>query len=78
MKDLTKENDKLNETILIVKELLKKQELELEDLEENFDGDIKEYWMLYDRMNIHINNLEKSKDNPYFSRVDFTLLLLLS
>ena len=35
------------------------------------DEDMEEYWMLYDRMNIHINNLNKSKDNPYFARVDF-------
>ena len=71
MKDLTNEQNKLKDTIDIVKELLKKEKLELADLEEKFDGDMEEYWMLYDRMNIHINNLKKSKDNPYFARVDF-------
>ena len=40
MKDLTNEKNKLKDTIDIVKELLKKQELELEDLEEKFDGEM--------------------------------------
>ena len=71
MKDLTMEKNKLKETIDIVKELLKKEKIELADLEEKFDGDMEEYCMLYDRMNNHINNLKKSKDNPYFARVDF-------
>ena len=71
MKDFTLENETLKSTISIVKELLEVEKNYLEDLEENFEGDMEEYWMLYDRMSIHINNLEKSKDNPYFAREDF-------
>ena len=71
MKDLDFEKKKLSETITIIKDLLVKEEFELESLLDNFKGDREELWRMADRMNIHINNLKHSVDNPYFARVDF-------
>ena len=73
MKDLEIEKVKLSETITIVKDLLERDKAHLEKLYDNFEGeDIEELWRMAERMTIHINNLKRSVDNPYFARIDFT------
>ena len=71
MEELELEKQKLEQTIHIIKSLLKDEKIELEDLFNNYMGSKEELWTIADRKKIHIANLELAKDKPYFARIDF-------
>lgn len=73
MDEQSKEKEFLNNVIEIINNQL---EIERDDLQQLFDswiGSKEELWMRVDSKKLHISNLETSKDNPYFARIDFTI-----
>lgn len=72
MKDMKKEQEKLEETIKVISEVLQIEKIDLEKLYKDFVGNIDELWSIADRKKIHISNLETSMQHPYFARIDFT------
>lgn len=72
MKDLELEKERLRQTLSIIKDVLKVEEKDLEELYKKFVGPIDELWAIADRKKLHISNLETSLDKPYFARIDFT------
>ena len=71
-KEFELEKEKLFKTIEIIKDILVDKEEELKNLFNNFIGDREELWKIADMKKIHIRNLKKSVNKPYFARIDFT------
>lgn len=69
--EFEKEKLKLEQTIAIVKKVLRDENLDLERLYKDFVGDIEELWRIADAKKLHISNLEIAQDKPYFARIDF-------
>ncbi len=72
MNEFEKEENKLKDTISIVKRILKNEKEELDSLYQDFIGDREELWRIANAKEVHISNLEISTKNPYFARIDFT------
>lgn len=72
MEEMQLEKEKLNRTIALIKELLETEQEDLDKLFKDFLGTREELWRVADSKKIHISNLEKSLDRPYFARIDFT------
>ena len=72
MKDFELEKTKLENTIKDIKRIIKFENEELDELFDGFIGNKDELWKYVERKKVHIANLETSKDNPYFARIDFT------
>lgn len=70
-KEYDKEKQKLEETIETINEVLEIETGELEALFKDFVGDINDLRRIAKAKKIHISNLEKSKEKPYFARIDF-------
>ncbi len=70
--ELTKEKEKLSQTIEIIGKILNDEKIDLNNLYDNFIGDREELWRIADRKKLHISNLEVALDKPYFARIDFT------
>lgn len=70
--ELQIEKSHLKHTLEIIKEILEKENLDLEDLYENFIGDREELWRIAERKSNHIKNLQYAINKPYFARLDFT------
>lgn len=77
MKDLTiereKEQEKLKSVVEIIKSQLVTERADLKKLFNDWIGSRDELWRQADFKKLHISNLETSKDNPYFARIDFTI-----
>ena len=77
MKDLTiereKEQEKLKSVVEIIKSQLITERADLKKLFNDWIGSRDELWRQADFKKLHILNLETSKDNPYFARIDFTI-----
>lgn len=70
--EFEQEKERLKYTINTVEELLEEERAELNDLIDNFVGEIEELWRIMDEKKIHIHNLTTSLEKPYFARIDFT------
>ncbi len=70
--ELEKEKARLKYTIETMEELLAEEKAELNNLIDNFVGEIEELWRIMDEKKIHIHNLITSLEKPYFARIDFT------
>ena len=72
MKDKIFEENHLKDTIKIIDGILINEKQDLKNLPKDFHGDIEEFWRIEDLKKKHIQNLENSRENPYFARIDFT------
>ena len=65
------EEEKLESTVSMVKKLIIMENMLLEKLEFNIRHSDNPIYDLYDRKLLKLKKLNNSKDNPYFSRIDF-------
>ena len=72
MKDKIFEENHLKDTIKIIDGILINEKQDLKNLPKDFHGDIEEFWRIEDLKKKHIQNLENSRESPYFARIDFT------
>lgn len=71
-KEFALEQEKLKETCHIIQEELSNEKQSLEDLYNNFVGELEDLWRMAYFKKVHIQSLEVAEDKPYFARVDFT------
>ena len=71
MNELDIEKKKLKDTIDVVDRLLEEETEDLNVLYNNHIGSRDELFRLANIKKVHINNLSKSKEKPYFARIDF-------
>ena len=69
--ELSIEKEKLKNTISIIDNLLEEEKEDLNDLIDNYEGQIEQLWRMTDEKKVHIKNLVESLDKPYFARIDF-------
>ena len=72
MDELQFEFDKLDETLKIIKGLIKDERDSLRILNNTFEGNRDEILRLAEQKNNYIKILQASANNPYFARIDFT------
>ncbi len=65
------EQEKLSETIKVIKQILITEKEKLKKLEDNFIGEREDLWKMVAEREVHIKNIEYSEENPYFARIDF-------
>mgnify|MGYP000000505450 FL=1 len=73
MNEKEKEEEKLTSVVEIIKSQLITERADLKKLFNDWIGSRDELWRQADFKKLHISNLETSKDNPYFARIDFTI-----
>ena len=73
MNEKEKEQEKLTSVVEIIKSQLITERADLKKLFNDWIGSRDELWRQADFKKLHISNLETSKDNPYFARIDFTI-----
>lgn len=70
-KELNFEQEKLDDSIKTIEELLEDEKKDLKQLFKDFMGESDELWKIAERKKIYINILNSSCDKPYFARIDF-------
>ena len=70
-KEFALEQEKLKETCHIIQEELTEEKQSLEDLYNNFVGELEDLWRMAYFKKVHIQSLEAAEDKPYFARVDY-------
>lgn len=73
MNEKSKEQEKLKSIVETIRCQLMSERAELKKLFDDWVGSRDELWRQADFKKLHISNLEASKDNPYFARIDFTI-----
>lgn len=71
MEEFKLEQQKVNETLNVIKEIVSKEQDDLNKLYDDNTMNINEVWQTAKRKKVHLNNLKSSLDKPYFARIDF-------
>lgn len=73
MNEKEKEQEKLTSVVEMMKKSFDNRTCKFKKLFIDWIGSKDELWRKADFKKLHISNLETSKDNPYFARIDFTI-----